>query len=91
MNINLANALFDDGVFSELYQSGFITEKIFAYREIYLWVHAQMQVRGLTKNKAVMEAEVKFGKDERTIWRALQCFTEADDLMNPAELEDFEY
>ncbi|QQL50336.1 hypothetical protein [Mucilaginibacter ginkgonis] len=91
MNINLANALFDDGVFSELYQSGFITEKIFSYREIYLWIHAQMQTRGLSKNKAVLEAEFKFNKDKRTIWRALQCFNEAEDLLNPTELEDFEY
>jgi hypothetical protein len=74
MNIQLANTLFDNGVFSAMYKAGFITSKIFTYREIYLWVHAQMQVRGLTKNQAVLEAEVKFGKDERTIWRALNCF-----------------
>jgi hypothetical protein len=75
MNIQLANTLFDNGVFSAMYKAGFITSKIFTYREIYLWVHAQMQVRGLTKNQAVLEAEVKFGKDERTIWRAMNCFT----------------
>ncbi|OKS84842.1 hypothetical protein [Mucilaginibacter polytrichastri] len=91
MNINLANVLFDDGVFSELYQAGFITEKIFAYREIYLWIHAQLQTRKISKRKAVAEAEVKFNKDARTIWRALHCFTEAEDLLIPVELEDFEY
>ena len=74
MDIQLANTLFDNGVFSAMYKAGFITSKIFTYREIYLWVHAQTQVRGLTKNQAVLEAEVKFGKDERTIWRALNCF-----------------
>ena len=74
MNIQLANTLFDDGVFSTLYKAGFITTKIFTYREIYLWVQAQMKTRRVSKNQAVLEAEVKFGKDERTIWRALNSF-----------------
>ncbi|MES2275473.1 MAG: hypothetical protein V4592_05595 [Bacteroidota bacterium] len=78
MNINTANQLFDQGIFTELYKAGFINAKLFSYREIYLWVQAQMQTRGLTKNQAVLEAEVKFGKDERTIWRALNSFTTAD-------------
>ncbi|MBD1394606.1 hypothetical protein [Mucilaginibacter glaciei] len=75
MNIQLANTLFDDGVFSAMYKAGFITAKVFTYREIYLWVNAQVQTRAITKHQAVLEAEVKFGKDERTIWRALNCFT----------------
>ena len=74
MNIQTANTLFDNGTFSAMYKAGFITSKIFSYREIYLWVHAQMQIRGLTKNQAVLEAEAKFRKDERTIWRALNSF-----------------
>jgi hypothetical protein len=76
MTIQLANTLFDDGVFSAMYKAGFITAKIFTYREIYLWVHAQMKTRGICKRQAVMEAELKFGKDERTIWRALNSFEE---------------
>ena len=78
MNISTANKLFDQGVFADLYQAGFITEKLFTYREIYLWVQAQIQTRGLLKNQAVLEAEAKFGKDERTVWRALNSFTDAD-------------
>jgi hypothetical protein len=74
MNINLTNTLFDEGVFSAMYKAGFITAKIFVYREIYLWVHAQVKTRSITKNKAVLEAEIKFNKDERTIWRALNSF-----------------
>lgn len=74
MNIQLANTLFDDGVFSALYKAGFITAKLFTYREIYLWVEAQTKTRGISKNQAVLEAEIKFGKDERTIWRALNSF-----------------
>ena len=77
MNITLANTLFDDGVFSAMYKAGFINTKVFVYREIYLWVQAQVQTRGITKNQAVMEAEVKFMKDERTIWRALNSFENA--------------
>jgi hypothetical protein len=76
MNIQTANALFDEGVFSAMYKAGFITTKVFVYREIYLWVMAQVKARCITKNQAVLEAEVKFSKDERTIWRALNCFSE---------------
>ena len=83
MNIKTANALFDEGIFSELYKAGFITAKVFTYREIYLWVQAQMQVRGVTKNQAVLEAEVKFDKDERTIWRALNSFSDGDKTVSP--------
>jgi len=74
MNINIANTLFDDGIFSAMYKAGFITTKIFVYREIYLWVHAQIKTRAVTKHQAVLEAEIKFRKDERTIWRALNSF-----------------
>jgi len=76
MNIKIANALFNDGIFSEMYKAGFITSKIFNYREIYLWVQAQIQTRGITKNQAVLEAGGKFNRDERTIWRALNSFEE---------------
>jgi len=76
MNIKMANTLFDDGIFSEMYKAGFITAKIFTYREIYLWVQAQIKTRGVTKNQAVLEAGGKFNKDERTIWRALNSFDE---------------
>ncbi|MGZ3819949.1 MAG: hypothetical protein ACXVB6_05125 [Mucilaginibacter sp.] len=76
MNIKLANTLFDDGIFSEMYKAGFITSKIFTYREIYLWIQAQRKIRGISKNQAVQEAGGKFNKDERTIWRALNSFEE---------------
>jgi hypothetical protein len=76
MNIKIANTLFDEGIFSAMYKAGFITAKVFIYREIYLWVEAQMKTRNLTKRQAVLEAEVKFMKDERTIWRALNSFEE---------------
>ena len=76
MNIQLANTLFDDGVFTALYKAGFITAKLFTYREIYLWVHAQVKTRGISKNQAVQEAAIKFDKNERTIWRALNSFEE---------------
>ncbi|HWZ02946.1 MAG TPA: hypothetical protein VNX40_04995 [Mucilaginibacter sp.] len=78
MNIKIANTLFDDGVFSAMYKAGFITTKVFIYREIYLWIEAQRKTRGLNKRQAVMEAEIKFMKDERTIWRALNSFEETN-------------
>ena len=85
MNIKTANALFDEGIFSEMYKAGFITAKVFSYREIYLWVTAQMQIRGITKNQAVLEAEVKFDKDERTVWRALNSFSDSDKTVSPLD------
>jgi hypothetical protein len=84
MNITIANQLFNQGVFTELYKAGFINAKLFTYREIYLWVQAQMQTRNITKNQAVLEAEVKFERDERTIWRALNSFTGTDTLVSPS-------
>jgi hypothetical protein len=84
MNINTANQLFNQGVFTELYKAGFINAKLFTYREIYLWVQAQMQTRNITKNQAVLEAEIKFEKDERTIWRALNSFNSTDTLVSPS-------
>ena len=74
MDIKVANALFDDGTFTEMYKAGFITPKIFLYREIYLWVDAQMKTRVITKSQAVLEASVKFRKDDATIWRAVRSF-----------------
>ena len=76
MNIQIANTLFNDGIFSEMYKAGFITDKIFIYREIYLWIQAQLKTRRISKSQVVKEAVSKFDKDERTIWRALNCFEE---------------
>lgn len=75
MDIKLANALFEDGTFTEMYKAGFITSKVFTYREIFLWVDAQIKVRRISKNQAVLEAQVKFKKEEITIWRALRSFS----------------
>jgi len=74
LNINKANKLFDEGTFIQMYKAGFITYKVFLYREIYLWVQAQIITRGITKSRAVTEAQGKFTKDSRTIWRALNSF-----------------
>ena len=74
MNIKLANTLYNEGVLSAMYKAGFITAKVFTYREIYLWINAQMQTRSITKRQAVLEAGGKFNKDERTIWRVLNSF-----------------
>lgn len=84
MNIETVNSLFDQGIFTQLYKAGFINAKVFTYREIYLWVQAQMQTRNITKNQAVLEAEVVFEKDERTIWRALNSFTGTDTVLSPS-------
>jgi len=82
MNIKLANTLFNDGIFSEMYKAGFLSDKIFLYREIYLWINAQLQTRAINKYQAVLEAEIKFDKDKRTIWRALNSFEDSDTLVS---------
>jgi len=74
MDIQIANTLFDEGKLTALFKAGFITTKIFLYRDIYLWVNNRIIESGITKNQAVLEAEIKFNKDERTIWRALNSF-----------------
>lgn len=56
--------LFDDGTISALYRAGFISKKPFLYRDIFLWVDAQLKIRGISKNRAVLEAEVKFTWEE---------------------------
>lgn len=66
--------LFDDGIMSALYKAGFIGTKPFLYRDIYLWVDLQVKVRGISKTQAVLEAEVKFDKCEKTVWNALKSF-----------------
>lgn len=70
----LTLALFDEGIMTALYKAGFIGTKPFIYRDIYLWVDLQMKVRGISKTKAVLEAEIKFDKSEQTIWNALKSF-----------------
>ena len=75
MDIKIANTLFDNGTLSEMYKSGLLSDKIFIYREIFLWVNAQIYTRCISKNAAVLEAEIKFKKDERTIWRAMNSFS----------------
>ncbi|MES2807033.1 MAG: hypothetical protein V4619_00310 [Bacteroidota bacterium] len=89
MNIKTANSLFDQGIFTAMYKAGFITTKVFVYREIYLWVQAQVTARGISKNQAVLEAEVKFEKDERTIWRAMNSFTSTDTVVSPPAQNNF--
>ena len=89
MNIKIANTLFDEGIFTAMYKAGFITTKVFIYREIYLWVQAQVKARGISKNQAVLEAEVKFEKDERTIWRAMNSFSDTDKTVSPSIQNSF--
>ena len=83
MNIHLANTLFNDDIFGAMYKAGFITDKIFIYSEMYLWVQAQIKNRGLSKHQAVLEAAGKFNRDERTVWRALNCFSDTDKTLSP--------
>ncbi|GAB2692475.1 hypothetical protein GCM10027037_14790 [Mucilaginibacter koreensis] len=78
MTIQLANTLFSSGALAELHKAGFINDKVFLYREIYLWVQARQQTRHISRNQAVAEAQIQFNRDRRTIWRALHTFADTD-------------
>lgn len=75
MNIQKVIELHENGTLSQLYKAGFISEKIFTYFEIYLWIDLQIKTRGLSKNQAVLEASVHFNKDRATIWRSIGKFS----------------
>ncbi|WP_158993432.1 hypothetical protein [Mucilaginibacter sp. L196] len=75
MDIGLVNSLYEAGALSAMYRAGLVGMKVFTYREIYLWVHEQVDTRGITLSEAVIEAKEKFDKNDRTIWRALSSFT----------------
>ncbi|HEY4326387.1 MAG TPA: hypothetical protein VGN20_20550 [Mucilaginibacter sp.] len=74
MDIVKANQLFDDGTLTEMFKAGFISDKIFTYREIYLWVDAQCRARNISQEKAVLEASVFFDKSRTTIYKAIYIF-----------------
>jgi hypothetical protein len=75
MDIATANQLFENGTFSELYKAGFVSVKIFLYREIYLWVQKEATIKNITQYEAAKLAEAHFNKDLSTIYRALRAFT----------------
>lgn len=75
MDIITANRIVEDGLASELYNSGFLPIKFFTYHEIYLWVDMQIKLRGISKSAAVMEASIKFSNSDREVWKALKCFS----------------
>lgn len=74
MKEELKAILFENGTMSELYKCGFIGTKPFLYRDIFLWVDAQVKTRSLTKSNAILEAMDKFKVSEKTIKRALKSF-----------------
>lgn len=69
--LQILNTLFETGVFDQLYKAGLISSKLSIYRDIYLYVDAQMKTRGIGKEQAVIEASVTFNCSRPTIYRAL--------------------
>ena len=74
MKENLKLILFNNGTMTELYKCGFMGTKPFLYRDIYLWIDAQIKARSITKSNAILEAMDKFSVSEKTIKRALKSF-----------------
>lgn len=85
MTLKQANQLFNDGTFAELFKAGFLTDKVFLYRDIYLWVNAQMTARNIKKEQAVIAAEVQFGVCRATVFNAMKKFGALVELPRVAE------
>jgi hypothetical protein len=71
---NLIDQLFDDGILTALYKAGLISDKIFTYRNIYLFVDARMKTTGISQEKAALEAQVKFNLSRKTVYKAIYTF-----------------
>lgn len=71
--IEQLNQIFESGLYLQLHKAGLMPSKISNYRDYYLYVDAQIKTRGLSKRKAILEASVIYGIDERIIWRALKA------------------
>jgi len=74
MDIINLNKLHDEGTLGELYKAGFLSPKIFMYREIYLWVDAQCRTRNISQEKAIEEAQIKFDRGRTSICKAIYIF-----------------
>lgn len=66
--------MFENGFMTALYKAGFVGTKPFLYRDIFLWVDAQIKTRRIPKGTAITEAEVFFDASKRTVKRALKSF-----------------
>lgn len=69
--LQLLNTLFETGVYDQLYKAGLVSAKLSSYRDIYLYVDAQIKTRGIGKEAAVVEASVIFKVGRATVYRAL--------------------
>ena len=66
--------LFDNGIMTGLFNRGFISAKIFIYKDIYLWVNAQIKTRKTSKMIIIDQAANKFKTSSATVRRALNAF-----------------
>lgn len=73
--IQLLNSLFENGLYDELYKCGFISPKLSEYRDIYLYVDAQMKTRGIGKEAAATNAQVQFNCGRTKVYKALALLT----------------
>lgn len=71
--LQLLNSLFESGVYDQLYKAGLISSKVSFYRDIYLYVDAQMRINGRRKTQAVIAASVKFDCTTVTVYSALKA------------------
>ncbi len=74
MNAQKTKELIENGTLTDMYKDGYVSDKIFTHFNIYSWVRAQVQTRGISQNKAVGEAEVRFDVCRATVYLILKKF-----------------
>jgi hypothetical protein len=83
MDIKKTNALFADGTFYELYKAGFLSNKIFVWREIYIWAIQQPgHADPAKRSQIISDAAIKFKTSERTVRRAMSSFSCIDNILS---------
>ncbi|MEO6521363.1 MAG: hypothetical protein ABIN91_06795 [Mucilaginibacter sp.] len=73
--LNLKN----NGTLKQLVLSGLMSQKVFNYIEIYLWIDARAKTTGKSLNTIITDAEIAFGVCRRTVWNALRVMKEMEE------------
>jgi hypothetical protein len=60
-----------------------MSQKVFTYIEIYLWVDARAQTSGKSLNAIITDAEIAFGLGRTAIWRAIRIVRGLEDSPKP--------
>ena len=71
MDIHLVNKYYDDGTLKAMHETGFLSAKIFLYRDIYIYVDSKIKEQNISQEKATLMASVQFSISRRTVYKAI--------------------